>query len=407
MLDALSLRRTLPTVEIRADRIKPSTWSAGPDPIFTHKYLKFLKGDATLYMTRVSLEHVKPGFYCHTKTEGLEYRCDDPPKDVVMELARTIREGHRPSLHLYGNINESEPARYLCPDDVATYRAYTSLGMKKVPAAILNSHRRKWEESAIGLRVYPQSANDAPTHVHVVENFTPTELPGYISDGALSTDFETHVQVLRSAIEGAKLAIKEFHLSSASPLHYHHTLYSTLIRLDETLHAVRMLARERLWYQAAPLIRTLYETSLNFYLDWLVPEQMHAFFALSSVLTESHVKKFIDDSALNRKSRGSKAARAALKAALDRTFSLVRTVKRKAQLSPLGDDFYQNIYSFLSRVAHQDFEIVANYAHTLERDGRPEFNNDTMLTLIRFADLIVAKVVTRILDDIGELERAI
>jgi hypothetical protein len=77
-------------------------------------------------------------------------------------------------------------------------------------------------------------------------------------------------------------------------------------------------------------------------------------------------------------------------------------VRQKAQLSPLGDVFYQDVYSFLSRVAHQDFETVANYAHTLERSKRPEFDDDTLLTLLRFADLIVAKVVTRILDDVGK-----
>lgn len=52
-------------------------------------------------------------------------------------------------------------------------------------------------------------------------------------------------------------------------------------------------------------------------------------------------------------------------------------------------------------MAHQDFEIVANYAHTLEREKRPELEKDTILSLIRCADLIVAKVVTRVLDDVG------
>jgi hypothetical protein len=44
--------------------------------------------------------------------------------------------------------------------------------------------------------------------------------------------------------------------------------------------------------------------------------------------------------------------------------------------------------------------------HLAERNKRPEFDSDTMLTLLRFADLIVAKVVTRILDDVGQVERA-
>jgi hypothetical protein len=58
----------------------------------------------------------------------------------------------------------------------------------------------------------------------------------------------------------------------------------------------------------------------------------------------------------------------------------------------------------MSRVAHQDFEVVANFAHTLERPERPRFERQTMESLLMSADVIVAKVVLRVLDDVGDVE---
>lgn len=403
MLNALSLRRTWPTTNLPLDQLKSPEWSSGLDPIFQKKYSAFLEGNLTVYNTRVSLSNVRPGFYLHQRSGGFDYQCDEPPQDVVDDLAKAIREGHRPTLYLYGNVNTADPVRYLCPDDVASYRAYLSLRIEKVPATILSTHRRTWEESAIGLRCY-RIGDRNPAHIHSVEVFNPEKLPAFISDAALSTDFEQHIPLLRSAIAQAKAAIKNFHAGPASALHYHHTLHSALARLDDTLYSILLLAREGLWYQAVPLVRVLYETSLNFYLDWLAPETMHPFLALSAVLTDAQVKQLIEEKTPKSEVRASKQAREALQRALDRTFSLVRSVQQKARLSPLGNAFYENMYSFLSAVAHQDFEVVANYAHTLQREERPEFENDTILSLIRCADFVVATVVTRVLADVGNAQ---
>jgi hypothetical protein len=87
--------------------------------------------------------------------------------------------------------------------------------------------------------------------------------------------------------------------------------------------------------------------------------------------------------------------------AIARTFELVRNVRLKAELSPLGTRFYENMYSFMSRVAHQDFEMVANFAHTLEHAERPQLARETIISLLLSADVIVAMVVLRVADDVG------
>jgi hypothetical protein len=212
------------------------------------------------------------------------------------------------------------------------------------------------------------------------------------------------LQKLRDRIARAQQKIKRFHQAGSEAYHYHHTLHSTLFRLDESLQAVILLLERNMWHQAVPLLRTLYETSLNFYLDWLAPQQMHAFFALDSVLDNEGLRQCVDSLSTFERENGTQSINKSVRNAVARTFELVRNVRQKAELSPLGVQFYKNMYSFMSRVAHQDFEVVANFAHTLERPERPRFERQTMESLLMSADVIVAKVVLRVLDDVGDVE---
>ena len=178
-------------------------------------------------------------------------------------------------------------------------------------------------------------------------------------------------------------------------------MYSTLYRLDETLRGIVVLLEQNMWYQAVPLVRSLYETALTFYLDWLAPEQIAPFLAVASVLDNEGIRKFGRSLSTIEQPGNTSFVDSRIERAIAFTFELVRNVRRKAEISPLGTQFYDNMYSFMSRVAHQDFEMVSHFAQTLERPDRPQLESETMVSLLLSADVIVAMVVLRVQDDIG------
>jgi hypothetical protein len=372
-----------------------------PDPVFTQMYLEFLDGRRSVYVTRMALSGLKCGFYRTASGGAQKFYCDQPEPEDIARLTRAIREGYRLPIFIYRNPNVSDAERYLAPDDVATFRAYEQLGIRKVPVVSLTRPKGTSEEAAYEIRSFRTPKKNLPSHIVGFQPGVSGTVPALL--GVKSPEEAvSSLQYFRRRISEAQAALKRFHIAGAE-IHYHHTLYSTLYRLDETLGGVVALLERKMWYQAVPLLRSLYETALTFYLDWLAPEQMAPFLALSSVLDNEGVRKLVRSLSTVECPGSEPFVDRQIEKAIARTFELVRNVRLKAELSPLGTRFYENMYSFMSRVAHQDFEMVANFAHTLEHAERPQLARETIISLLLSADVIVAMVVLRVTDDVGTM----
>ena len=399
ILHALSLRRVPNTISIRRSDILPPQRHIEHDPIFAALYREYLQGHRTVYLTRISLGRIRCGFYRESDPGQFQYFCDEPPPSDITSMTDVIRQGDRSVLYIYSNPNKGDCAQFVSPDDVAVFRAYESLGVKKVPVVLLSTPE-ELEESALGMRHFRVGKESLPAHLVSSHPGTTGSVPAFVGSQPPEKTLSS-LQILRDRIADAQQRVRQFHTPAGHANHYHHTLYSTLFRLDETLRAVMLLLERDMWHQAVPLLRTLYETSLNFYLDWLAPQQMCAFFAMAAVLDSQGIREVVDYASTFERPDGTRAAHREIRSAVIRTFEIVRSVRKKAELSPLGLQFYKNMYSFMSAVTHQDFEIVANFAHTLDQRERPQFERRTMESLLMSADLIVAKVVIRILDDVS------
>ncbi|MCZ4251278.1 DUF5677 domain-containing protein [Pseudoalteromonas shioyasakiensis] len=394
----LSLIRSLPTRKVPIEKIKGRE-NFEPDDIFTEKYTKFMQGKLKAYATRVSLKFIKPGFYRPTK-EGLKYICDEKIKDEIEHLKKLIKMGVRPSLFLYQNINKNDSKRFLCPDDINTYRAYKELNIAKPPVIILGS-KSGLEESCYVIKAMKCTYNERTEHLDgffcVNEKAQPSLL------GYEKPPFNESFDKLIEVVELTKQHLKDFHKGGNVELHYHHTLYSILQRAEESLISMQTLFNKKLYVNAGLIVRSLYELSLTFYIDWLGPDQIYKYLQLSSVMKLKEWEKLCDKTLKKQVKEGlSRSDAQTLKDAKMRGFHLASKVADKAKLFPFGEEHHQDIYSFLSKITHHDFSMTARYTSTLEHGDESVFHEDIVNTSLYCADFFIAAIITRVLDDVGQ-----
>lgn len=392
----LSLVRGLPAKNIPLDQLKVR--DVETDELFLDKYSKFLTGKLKAYSTRVDIASILPGFY-RPSAEGLVYLCDEIPEKDVGYVEDLIKLGDRPALHLYHNINKNDPQCFVCPDDVAVFKAYTQLGINAVPSLILGSNKYT-EESSIVIRGLKCTYNPYTPHIEGISPKTKTLIPSFL--GVEKPPYQEAFEILISAVDGARSRLKEFHSPKSVKHHYHHTLYSILLRTKETLEAMNLLFEHGLFLNAASLVRNLYELALTFYIDWLAPTQMYKYLQLSSVVTTKQWEKDCEKEMKNQVRSGlSQSDAKKIYDAKMFGFRLTTVVSEKARLFPLGEDHHRDVYSFLSKIVHHDFSMVARYSFTLEHGDESIFSEDALKTTIYCSDIFTAAIVTRVIDDIG------
>ena len=116
------------------------------DDIFRSKYSNYLSGKSSAYETRISIDKIIPGFY-KRKGKSWKYIKNSQEKSSISVVMKHIRNGNRPPLHLYHNLNQECKYQFICPDDEITYYAYKELNMLSIPAMVLSS-KKELEESA-------------------------------------------------------------------------------------------------------------------------------------------------------------------------------------------------------------------------------------------------------------------
>lgn len=393
----LKVVRSLPTILIPVGKIKVRE-GLPEDEIFMAKYGAFLTGKTPIYNTRTSLSTIRRGFW-KPSDKGFELLGDAPITEEVEQAKEMIRLGGRPALHLYENPNKEDLTRYVCADDTPVHAAYEALGITVVPT-VLMGNPRDMEESCISVRSLRKAEKD---WIALVDGVVPTVhnlVPSLL--GLEPPPLRGSLTFLIEEIQTTKETLRKFHKPGAVKLHYHHTLYSVLLRAEETVASILQIAENGRVLIAAGLLRPLYELTLTFYVDWLSPGHIYRYLQLASVMTEREWQAQCDDEVRGLVARGASALDAKkIRDAHMRAYRLCSVVAEKARLFPFGESFHQDIYSFLSDIMHHDFSMNARYTHTLDHGDEAVYVEDASASLIHLADILVAAIVSRIRSDIG------
>lgn len=395
--DPLSLKISPETISVPIDKIIAQK-NYKHDEFFEKKYVSYLLGESIIYETRTSIDKIIPGFY--TRVEGdwkhIKNICQ---KSSIKRLMADIRNGYRPPLHLYHNLNKECEYPFVCSDDEVIYYAYKELNISSLPVIILSSNKGL-EESAFAYRIF--SANkeyiNCLLSAETISKNSSYSLLGETLPESINDGLEKLISYLNIAIEKLKL----FHLNKKSGLHYHHIIHSALIRARELIESINLLTKNNFYIQSVCLIRNLYELTLNFYMIWLSPEKMARLFQITCTPSSSDWEKACNKLAEEQIRNGVKVdVVSKIKKSRLYEYNLVNKVIEKARIHPLGEGFYNNIYSFLSEIAHDGFSVTARYKNTLELGNDQVYNEDIIKKMLRLADLCIANIYFPAIYDIG------
>lgn len=393
----LALVRSLPTQMIPLDQIKVPEGST-KDELFSSRYLAFLRGKVPIHETRLSLSDIRRGFWKRSEGEWVHIE-DTFSGSALADATAMVRLGSRPVLHIYDNPNPDDAKRFVCADDVVMHAVYEKLGLSKVPVALM-AKPCNMEESCLSVRCFPRKGKD---HVPLLDGVVPVtheRVPSIL--GSNKPAFAESLERLLHALTETKSALKHFHQPGATTLHYHHTLYSVLLRAEECVDSMRLLIEAKKPLAAAGLLRSLHELVLVFYVDWLAPGQTYRYLQMASVHSEKQWEETCEGWCRTDIAAGAAPLEAKnIKDAHMRAFRLGSVVGERARLFPLGERFQRDVYSFLSDIIHHDFSMTTRYAHTLDHGDEAIYQADVVQTVVHLADVLVAAVITRIQDDIG------
>lgn len=387
------INRESPTVRMKVGDLKfDNTYEI--DPILSDKHKKFAQGKSKLFVTRLSIDRITPGFYKPTK-KGLIYIYNRPETKDIEIVKTVIKQGHRPPLYLYPSI-KPEDNSFLCSDDLLTYNAYFELGITKPPVAIYAS-KKGIEESCYIVK----GGIDKEGLYNFVDGFhyhTYKELPlAWKEKGEMSP--KEFFLSSASALKQAKFRLNSFHLEGA--IHYHHTIYSIIDRVSTSLNSIEMLFKNANYLCAASIVRTMYEVLLNFYIDWLSPDIMYMYLQLSSV---SKTKERMDAYNLGSESsikRGYGKCRAnKIKDSHQRCDQLASKVSEKAKMYPIDDRLHSKLYSSLSKIAHHSFS-VNGFSFMELSNGSNSSYQELIIEILGVSDFVVKQVTNMVNGDTG------
>ena len=404
--DPRSLSLKLPTMMINKNNILvESNDNIEEDTIFSKKYLQFLNGKKNAYITRMSLDKIQKGFYKRDNhNKKWVYSVDSVNKEHLSIKIRDIKIGNRPLLHIYENPNKKSSFLFLCPDDVIIYEAYENLNIRKVPVIILGT-KKYLEESAFIQKMFPdKNINENSYLIYSNINITKKSYHSILGEN-FEDNIGKGIYRLEVIFIQLKNSLKKFHLEGKLELHYHEMMYSVILRIIEMLKSIRLLLEEGLTFQACTILRSLYELSLNYYLSWLSPNEMALVLQNSNTMSELEWKKVSEYLHKERLSNGLNEEFANdIKKVLQYQYSFSSKVIEKSKLTPLGEYFYNEIYTFLSDITHHDFSMVARYKNALEHGDEVIYDSDILKSIHRITDAVVSMVYLRMKDDIGNID---
>lgn len=397
----LELVRSLPTQRVPVDKIKFDP-NKPRDEIFLAKYIAFHKGRTPVHETRVKLSDIRRGFW-KKGAQGWELLGDQVKRADLDYVSEIIRLGARPVLYIYDTPHPDDDCRFICTDDAATHAAYEQLAIAKVPVALMGKPK-DLEESCLSIRNFPRGRRAA---VPLLDGMVPVEsefVPSVL--GANKPEISEGFSRLLAALTNTKQLVRDFHLPGSTKLHYHHTLYSVLLRAEDCVESMKMLVLAGKTLTAAGLLRSLHELALVFYVDWLAPGQTYRYLQMASVMNEKAWEESCSAWYKEDLAAGASPLEAKnIKEAHMRSFRLGSIVGEKARLFPFGEALQRDLYSFLSDVIHHDFSMTARYAFTLDHGDDAIYQEDALHTIIHLSDVLVGAIVSRVQDDVGRVQQ--
>ena len=396
--DSLSLK-VLPETRLVAIKDIIPNKNFQYDDFFLSKYQDYLLGKSRAYETRISIDKIIPGFY-KRKGNSWKYIKNSQEKSSISVVMKQIRNGNRPALFLYHNLNQECKYQFVCSDDEITYYAYKELNMFSIPAMVLIS-KKELEESAFEYRMFYPKKDErvncifsvVPVNKKTTYSLLGEDMPESIPNGLIQL-----VSYINIAIE----KLKNFHLNSGKEIHYHHIIYSILLRAKELIESIRLLISNNYYIQSACLVRNLYELMLNLYITWLSPCRITSIVQLTSNYSVSEWTELGNKLMTERISNGSqKEIAEKINKCHLYAYNLTNKVIEKARIHPFGEEFYTNIYSFLSKISHDDFSVSARYKNTLEFGDNQVYNEDIIKRVLHLADYCVANIYYPVMYDLG------
>ena len=398
----LELVRALPTQLVPIDKIKRNPDKAR-DEIFLAKYRAFLKGRTPVHETRLTLSKIRRGFW-KKEAQGWVLDGDEINRADLDYVIEIIRLGARPVLYVYETPHPQDEFRFICTDDTAIHAAYEQLGIVKVPVSVM-ARPKDLEESCLSVRHFPRGRRES---IALLDGMVPVEtrfVPSIL--GEKKPEITQSFSLLLAALSNAKQLVRDFHLPGSTKLHYHHTLYSVLLRAEDCVESMKLLVGSGKTLTAAGLLRSLHELALVFYVDWLAPGQTYRYLQMASVMNEKTWDECCSAWYKEDVAAGASPLEAKnIKDAHMRSFRLGSVVGDKARIFPLGEEFQRDIYSFLSDVIHHDFSMTARYAFTLDHGDDAIYHDDALDTIIHLSDILVGAIVSRVRDDVGSFQQS-
>ena len=329
-------RRAPPSISLPINKlIVPFEFQT--DPLHQKKIMRSMMGQAPVALTRLPLNWITEGYYVRRGKDSVWI--SEPGFQLGRAaIASRIRGGYRPEIEVYWSPLSPKKHKYVSPDAEAIVLAYRDVGVKMVPARILDCQASKLKESAVLIYETGEREGFVKSIAVPRKNYTSLVRPSDLSPMA-------NVERLISACLQMEGAITAFH-QPCGDISYHETILTQVRRHRKILESIRLLLEHGRSDHSLALVRLLYEGFLNHYIDWLSPEffgpRLHAVSEFRRIQAEDRRK-------------GRSCTDAKVRTALKGLLPLLETVEQKARLSPLGDLFYRIAYPSLSFIVHQDY----------------------------------------------------
>lgn len=363
------------------------------DEWYMKEFQSYLQGKRTATLTRIKTDKIIPGFMERIGGNWV-YKKDDIDLCILTSIIESIRHGERSTLDIYPCWSDKN--LFCCPDDQYTLEAYRALGIKMVPVRIFRQNKDQNNESGIITKCFSPKGHKP---VQVIESFQPKawDLVETYSAPEICYSFGEEIDKIGAHVLSAIENLKNFHIPKNKGIHYHHCMYSILLRMKGIVFSIKHLIGNSQIDEANILVRSLYELALNFYLDWLSPHYMGPYIKAYSLTKRTD---WSSPSSKIIKSLGEKE----FQSHRIREYDLITSIKEKAGIFPLGKAYYEESYKNLSAFAHQSFTLMSDSAdllETIDRDAGEE-KEENIKFLILNVSTISAIVIRRIESDIGK-----
>lgn len=396
-ISARNIRRAQNVYSIPLDSLRSPDFVIEADQRFVELYMQFSLGRACAFATRVPSDHILDGFY--TEPPSSERKEENTPQHEIDLNIEEIRAGGRPSIWVRENNSCPDAPRFFHTDGIAVLKAYRQLGIRDIPVMIVAASPPVGLKHSCFVIGHGGILRDP---VARIEDFHPCEIKTIPALLEIHTPLQGVLAAAKSRLTDAIEALRKFHQESEQLeiLHYHDSVFSTLVRAQEYVKAIELLSQEKLWSPVPNLQRSLYELSLTYYVDWIAPQQTYFGMSVAASLDSAGLRLLEEQLAKDfGKQRSAQRAKELAKRAL-KFIRWIEKVSNKASFAPIGLALHEKFYSALSSTAHQDFAQTAKHANRFRDPTFEHFGEQYQRSLADFLNIVIGTILSMAAGDI-------